>query len=337
MGLNDSLAPAATGVMMKPIQISLFDETPPDPPSLSERVSSVAWSYTKRGMFEQCLLRYYYHYYGANLSLAKPEPRKQNLHFIKQRVTNRYLLSGKVLHLVIKTFFKHAKQGNVWGVERLAGFARRVYRESWDYSREHPTGNWVPDTEYPPLLLKEFYDSLEDAEELCASEESRLLKALEAFASNAAFAEFREHGMTRGSLVETPLRLSSLDCQVKGKIDLAYKIGDAGTVVDWKIGESDNIGNNSLQLAVYGLWAVGPFNCAVDQLRICKAFLSSGEIVDFPVNDSVLNKARIRILQDAERMAFMDKYGRDGVADAFSPCSYLAVCRTCIYERVCYD
>jgi hypothetical protein len=322
---------------MQSKQLPLFDEPPPKPPSLSERVSSVAWSYSKRGMFEQCPLRYYYHYYGANRHSAKSETRKRDLHFIKQRITTRYLLSGTVLHLVIKTFFKYAKQGDVWEAERLVGFARRVYHESWDYSREHPTGNWVPDTEYPPLLLKEFYDSLEDAEELCATEESRLLKAIKAFSSDVAFARFRERGMAPGSLVETPLRLSNLDCQVKGKIDLAYSVGNAVTVLDWKIGESDNIGNNSLQLAVYGLWAVEHFNCAVDQLRVCKAFLSSGEIADFHVSDSVLNKARIRILQDAERMAFMDKYGRDGVADAFSPCPYLAVCRRCIYERVCYD
>lgn len=321
---------------MQPTQISLFDDTPPEPPSLSERVSGVDWSYSKRCTFEQCPLRYYYHYYGANRSLAKSETRKQKLHFIKHRITTRYLLSGTVLHLIIKTFFKYAKQGNVWEIERLTGFARKVYHESWDYSREHPTGDWVPDTKYPPLLLKEYYDSLEDAEELCASEESRLLEAIEAFASNAAFAEFRERGGTLGSLVETPLRLSSLDCQVRGKVDLAYEVGGTVVVVDWKIGVSDNIGNNSLQLAVYGLWAVEHFKCAIDQLRVCKAFLSSEEITDFSASDSVLNKARICILQDAERMAFMHKYGRDGVADAFSPCPYLAVCRTCIYERICY-
>jgi CRISPR/Cas system-associated exonuclease Cas4 (RecB family) len=178
---------------------------------------------------------------------------------------------------------------------------------------------------------------LEDAEDLCASEESRLLKAIKTFTSNATFAEFRERGGTLGSLVEKSLQLPNLDCQVKGKIDLAYEIGRAVVVVDWKIGESDNIGNNSLQLAVYGLWAIEHFNCAIDQLRVCKVFLSSGEITDFYISDSVLNKARICILQDAERMASMHKYGQDGIADAFSPCPYPAVCHTCIYERICYD
>ena len=85
-------------MMMQPLQMSLFDDDPPKSPSLSERVSGVAWSYSKRSMFEQCPLRYYYHYYGANKRLAKQEMRKQTLHFIKSRVTTRYLLSGKVLH-----------------------------------------------------------------------------------------------------------------------------------------------------------------------------------------------------------------------------------------------
>jgi CRISPR/Cas system-associated exonuclease Cas4 (RecB family) len=321
---------------MQSTQLSLFDDTPPEPPSLSERLASIEWSYSKRGMFAQCPLRYYYHYYGASQRMAKSETRKQELHFIKQHVTNRYLLSGKALHLVIKTFSKHAKQDNIWETERLADFAKKVYRDSWNHSREHPFGDWFPDTQYPPLLLKEFYDNVDSAEGLCADEESRLLKAIKAFASDAAFAEFRERGSAPGSLTEESMRLSILDCRVTGKIDLAYRVDDHVTVVDWKIGESDNIGNHSLQLAAYGLWAVEHFNCAVDQLRVCKAFLSSGEITNFHVNDSVLNKARICILQDAERMAFMHEYGRDGIAEAFSPCPYPNVCRMCIYERICY-
>lgn len=322
--------------MMQLIQTSLFDN-PPKPPSLSEQVSGVEWSYSKREMLEQCPLRYYFHYYGANRRLAKSETRKQYLHFTKQRVFTRYLLSGTVLHQVIRTFFKHAKQGNIWQTQRLVEFAKMMYRESWEYSRENPSGELVPNTKYPPVLLKELHVGLEDAEELCNNEETRLLKAVETFAADNVFAEFRARGMAPGSLVEAPLRFSKLDCRVTGKVDLAYRVGNAVTIVDWKIGESDNIGNNSLQLAVYGLWATEYFNCTADQLRVCKAFLTSGEIIDFYVSDNVLNKARIRILQDAERMAFMDQYGRDGTADAFTPCLQPAVCRMCIYERICYD
>jgi len=318
------------------VQYSLFDDSNPKLLTLSEKVDGVEWSYSKRDSYEQCPLRYYFNYYGSSKTFAKAESRKQELQFIKQRITNRYLLSGSILHLVIKTYFKYAKQGNIWSADKLQGFAQKIFHETWAHSRMHPTGDWFPDVEYPPHLLKEYYQGLENAEQLCKAEEDRLLVALETFATSSTLQEFREFGRVENSLVEAPLKLSILGCRVSGKIDLAYNAGEDFYIVDWKIGKSDDIGETSLQMAVYGLWAVQSLNYSADKVRVCKAFLSTGEVTKFKIDDIVLSKARIQILQDAERMALMHKYGQNGEADGFTPRLLPTICSNCVYERLCY-
>jgi hypothetical protein len=105
--------------------------------------------------------------------------------------------------------------------------------------------------------------------------------------------------------------------------------------VDWKLGEEDNAGDDSLQLAVYALWAVQTYGYEPRSIRVCKIFLGSEKIVDFRCNDEVLAVARARILQDAERMLLLDKYGKDANANAFTPSAQQAVCRLCSFLKVC--
>lgn len=322
--------------MTELVQYSLFDEPNLKLPTLSEKVDGVEWSYSKRDTYQQCPLRYYFNYYGSSKTFARSETRKQELQFIKQHITNRYFLSGTILHRAIKTYFKYAKKGDIWTVARLQGFAQKIFRENWEYSRTHPTGDWFPDTQYPPHLLKEYYQGLNNAEQLCKVEEARLLGALETFATSSPLQEFREFGKTNGSLVEAPLKLSILGCRVSGKIDLAYNGGDNFCIVDWKIGKSDDIVENSLQMAIYGLWANQSLNYSVDKIRVYKAFLSTGEVSNFKIDEVVLSKARIQILQDAQRMALMHKYGQNGEADGFTPRLLPTICSNCVYERLCY-
>jgi CRISPR/Cas system-associated exonuclease Cas4 (RecB family) len=124
---------------------------------------------------------------------------------------------------------------------------------------------------------------------------------------------------------------------VSGKIDLAFADSMRVTVVDWKLGESEGGGDDSLQLALYGMWALEHFGCNVEDLRICKAYLSSGDIVDFLIDQPLITAARARIQQDIERMAALHDYGQHGIAEAFTPCFQLAICRMCAFEKVCYD
>ncbi len=316
------------------LQLSLFEDE--STPAVQRSIlAEIHWSYSRRSCLEQCPRRYYYTYFGANKRTAKHEAAKDRLHFLKS-LSNRHERTGAIVHLAIKTYFRKAHTGEVWDAPRLVQFARRIFHEDRRYSQGFHAGPHPVSGPFPPTLLREYYYQHPDADALCAEAEERLALAIESFVSNPAFAAFRAAGSQPTALVEHDIAIPEFPCHISGKIDLAFAANDGVTVVDWKLGSGDGTGSESLQLATYGLWAVQHFGCAPDQLRVCKAHLASGEIVDFTVSAAVLAAARARILQDAARMADMHAYGQQAMAEAFSPCLQRAICGLCAFEGECY-
>lgn len=316
-------------------QLRLF-ETEKPALSMQEAVRSITWSYSRRSVLEQCSRRYYYLYFGASKKRARDDPAKDLLHFLKTRVQNRYLLSGSVLHTVIKTYFLKARAGDLWSADRLVGFASKVYGDSWRYSKMNPDGKITKSEKYPPVLLQEYYQEHPKADQLCAGEEARLMHAVRSFASNDLYHHFRQAGVQYASLIEGKVHLDDFPCKIDGRVDLAFRSNDQITILDWKLGHGDGTGDDSLQLAVYALWAMDRFKCPPEFLRVCKVHLSSNDVVDFKVDFGLLAAARTRIIQDAERMVMLEPYGNEAKVEAFTRCERILVCNGCVFGGVCY-
>lgn len=296
--------------------------------------TSVVWSYSRRGLFEQCLRRYYYTYYGAAARTAKSDGDKSELRRLKA-LTNRFERSGELLHLGIARYLRAAQENTPMNAARLTEWLRTVLHRDIEYSAHDPEGLHVPEGKYPPKLLREYHYHQHDAQRLLAETEERLVEALQVFATHPALEPFRGAGSAPNVLIEHHLRLPKRGLRVDGRLDLAYQDGEHVTVVDWKLGASDGGGDESLQLAVYALWATDHFAVSADHLRICKAHLTGPDIVDFTVSDRTLALARIRILQDVERMQAMEQYGNDAMVGAFTASAYPKVCAMCPFQRIC--
>lgn len=316
-------------------QLSMFADEDEEQPDRRTNLQGIAWSHSRRSTLEQCARRYYNEYFGANKRTAKQELSKEQLHFLKG-LANRHERTGSILHLAIKSYFRKAQQGRPWNVTALVDWAQGIFREDQRFSQMHPDGPIHTGEQYPPALLREYHYRQPDANVLCQAAEERLVTALSAFGNDPRFEQFRRAGAMPSALIEQKLNLSSFPCKVGGIIDLAFERADGVTIIDWKLGAGDGTGNDSLQLAVYSLWAIKHFGCTPEQLHVCKVHLSSCEIVDFEVNAEVLIAARGRILQDAERMMAIQDYGERGIADAFTPCFQPNICGICVFERECY-
>ena len=300
------------------------------PEELEAPLSTVTWSYSRRDVLEKCARRYYYEYYGG---AARAEPHQVEVRRLR-RIQNRYERAGTILHLVIAAYLRAAQKGELWTAERLLRWATTILATDWNYSQTHPDGDAAPKQPFPPVLLREFHYRETDAAEKIRDAERRLTAALGAFLSEPVFEPFRIAGRREDALVEARLALSMLPCRVTGQIDLAYP-GERFTIVDWKMGAGDGSGNDSLQLALYALWASTARGVATDSLAVYKAHLGGNVVQEFRVSDKLLASARARVLQDAERMAFLARYGNDGVAEAFTPNPHRAVCALCSYQRLC--
>lgn len=296
--------------------------------------TSIVWSYSRRSVFEQCLRRYYYTYYGAAVRTAKSDTDNPELRRLKA-LTNRFERSGELLHLGIARYLRAAQENTPMNAVRLTEWLRSVLRRDIEYSSRDPEGLHVPEGKYPPKLLREYHYHQQDAKHLLAEAEDRLADAVYVFATHPALEPFRLAGSASNALIEHHLRLPTLALRIDGRLDLAYRDGGRVTVVDWKLGAADGGGEESLQLAVYALWAVDHFSVTSDHVRICKAHLTGPDVADFAVSDRTLALARIRILQDVERMQAMERYGHDGVVEAFTASAYPKVCALCPFQRIC--
>lgn len=314
----------------------LAEEDQSPPPSPREALGEITWSYTRRSTLEQCVRRYYDEYYGASKRTAKQDADKETLALLKC-LKNRFERTGDLLHLAISTYFRKGKEGDIWKPERLASWVGDIFRRDIAYSQADPDGTQPPPGDFTPILLTEFHYRLSDAIELCKRAEERLVQAVLSFANEPQYEEFRRGGMRANAFIEkrTLKVIAGLPCRIDGRVDLAYEDGDRIIIVDWKIGTDDGRGDDSLQLATYALWAIEHYQCLPQALHICKVFLGSNSIVYFDCDDGLLATTRARIMQDAERMALLDRYGRDAVVQAFTPCRQPFVCRMCPFLKVC--
>lgn len=312
----------------------LLDGTGPLSP-LHQAVAAITWSHSLRSALERCARLYYYTYFGANKQTARGEPQKDTLHFLKN-VETRQQRAGSILHTAIGAYFRKAKQGDFWGASRLVDFARRIFVEDIAFSRDNPDGPVPTDEKFPPVLLREYHYRHPEADRLCEEALEGLVRNVRGFASSEVFETYRAAGREPGSEVERHFQLTGLPCQVTGVVDLALVRAGQVTVVDWKSGPADSSGNDSLQLAVYALWAADRFSCASDAIQVFKAHPAAEQVVEFQVTDSVLAAARQRVVQDAELMVTVRDYAEKGVSVAFSRCLQPRVCAMCSFERVCY-
>ncbi len=217
----------------------------------------------------------------------------------------------------------------------LVDWLVKIFRQDCAHSRADPDGGHPPGGQYPPVLLHEYHDRQPDVEHLLAESEQHLREGAQAFLTAPVFAPFREAGMRPGALIEQHLRLPEFPCKVDGRLDLAYTDADGVAIIDWKSGMSDGDGTDSLQLSAYALWARAHYQVAPEAMHISKAFLRGAEVVTFPVTEHLLDQARARIIQDAERMAQVQHYGETGRIEAFTPCEQIGICRSCPFQSTC--
>jgi hypothetical protein len=304
-------------------------------PAEPGRVADVRWSYSRRSTLETCPRKYYFEYYGGNRSVALADPTKADLTFLKG-VQNRFQRTGEILHQTIARYLRGIQKDELLTEESLAAWSQRRFQDDRRYSSSFAIGrDDPPDQDNGHALLHEFIYHFPDALELCDEMERRMLAAFHACVMEAGFGAFRLGASNPAALIERRFTLTGLPCRVEGMIDLAYPVGERVVIVDWKLGGDTGSGTDSLQLAVYALWAASHFDRAPEAIDVYRAHLSSGEVVAFPLDRRVLAAARARIVQDAMTMATLERYGVEGVAEAFTPRIEPSICRQCQFVRAC--
>jgi len=299
-----------------------------------EAGTSITWSYSRRDRLEQCPLWYYFHYYGGKTDTAKTEPRKERLRFLR-KLSNRYLRVGDITHIAARSYLNALQRGEQWELNRVLNWARGIFRHDIEYSQNFNVadGN-CGEVDFPPALLMELYFAIDGAEQLLAEAEERLVNALTNFVGSSEVRPFLAGGRRTSAIVEKPVNLKDGMIRVKGKIDLAYLDNGRVHVVDWKIGSASG-GDSSLQLLSYAIACMNEFSCQAEDIDLFRVELIDKVITPSVVTEGEILRAKMRIVQDLQKMEILDIYGRNAVAGAFTPCGQKRICSLCPYQEFC--
>lgn len=292
----------------------------------------VDWSYSKMQVLHSCPRKYYYVYYGGKKFSALQEPNKEMIQFLKT-LSNSHLVIGEIVHHVIKTYFKKLKKGEIWDLQRLQSFGYRILKEAVAYSAELRDSIFNTYSYTPKSLMEVYYGEV-DTTSIRNVIREKINHHLTVFYQSDNFRHLREGAMIGEALIESRARYNLAGVQVDGVIDLLFDTGSNWTIADWKTGDKE-IEETSLQLLVYGLWVLEKKAIPLSKIQIEKAYLGDDLLERLEFSEIHLQRARARIIQDAEILNELDDFGADGVIEAFSACGHEKICCQCPFKKIC--
>jgi hypothetical protein len=293
------------------------------------------YSYTKRSVLDKCPLQYFYQYYAPHckpatapaqtLLFGDGKPRHATLApcDIERATELRKLTAGpqhagKVLHDLIAQALRHPD----W---RMGWFLQKA-RERFGFE------NGVA------VTFVERFNGLPDAERRISGARDSLLAALQRFFEDERIRSLVAE-IQAGTDVWIEAALSGLPAvrgfAISGKIDFCSRTDGHVDLVDWKMGKSSG-DEDSLQLAIYGMWANKRLSVAAENVRVRRVFLGDGQIeVALRLSDRVIRRAEARLGQDVEQMTILHRYGQAGHMEAFTPTPKEKVCEMCKFRAMC--
>jgi hypothetical protein len=302
---------------------------------------NIDWSYSKREVLKQCPRKYYYKYYGSKKTRSLNTPFKSELVELSY-IENKYLLIGKVIHSVIATYFKKAKNGEIWAVDRLLKWANKLIDDSIQSSKKFKIVGITEflTMQYRPILLKEIIELNINGENIKKEASEKIDTCLRNFIQSRDFQDLIVIEGFSNSMIEVVSTFSiekNIKINVDGKIDFAFKINDAFQIIDWKTGKLE-VEESSLQMLVYALWAMEKQGQKLENINIQKAYLFENKLEKLIIDNTQIERAKAMIQQDAEEMLLLDEFGKSGNYKAFDKCDESnkgKVCNQCPFQKVC--
>lgn len=302
------------------------------------------YSHSKRSTLDRCALQYFYEYYAPRYERPVVELQQSlfeeplslehqildALDVAKARecksLSSCFQIAGQILHTVIAQHWKHTDWNSDW--------FRRTTEERYDQAVRRSDSN----EEGAQQRLLEHHYRLVDARETIATARTKLLTAIANYFDNVCIATLvaemlcaDEHG------AEDPIGgLPHIgEFRISGRIDAWSRTGNNIRIVDWKMGGT--VGDeDSLQLVLYGWWAVQKFGVPPEFVTVQRVFLGDGCIeAPLQISDRLIERCQARLHQDVERMENLHGYGKQGHFEAFPACQKEKICHQCRFQGMC--
>lgn len=296
------------------------------------------WSYslTRDRVFQECLRKYYYHYYAShNGWLTESASELQIAAYRLKQLTNLYLHFGLSVHSICaNAVTQWQKEGVVPSYATLNQRLRKMLNQAYLESRDKDAWRLRPNRRF--MLAEMYYDGVLEQEEVAIIRE-RMRLCLENFLQSQTLME-----LTRGEAADI-IEMEQLNSfvvhasKVYVSIDLLYRRPD-GTwvIVDWKTGKEAP--HDEEQLVLYALYVKETYGVPLERLELKTEYLLTGDTRAFQVKgqDIEVTVEKIgkrmeqmkRCLDDADR-------NRPKPMSRFTPQPSPGKCRRCHFREIC--
>ncbi|CAH1218669.1 PD-(D/E)XK nuclease family protein [Paenibacillus sp. JJ-223] len=296
------------------------------------------WSYSqsRANMFDECLRKYYYHYYGAHngWKTDQADDMTVRLYRLKQ-LSNLYLVFGDLVHRMCESAVRSRDEGRERPrVPFLEQTMRKLLNEAYVQSLD--AEQWRQDPKNR-VMLSEMYYGDDTLQERIGTIKDRITACV-----NSLYDTLTWEDLARASTqileIEKWDTMMLHDTRVYVKMDLLYRRGNGNIViVDWKTGKEEDFSD---QLLLYAAFVREHYRVPLEQIELRVEYLLNGTHKQYAATQEDLARAEEKVGRYIEEMKSCvadEYYNRPKDISFFTPMPSRRACRDCNFREVCSE
>lgn len=299
-----------------------------------EMQSEFSWSLSRDTLFNACLRRYYYHYYGSRNGWRQDAPPDVKELYLMKNLQTMPTWTGAVVHHVLQEVVNGLSAGRPVPPEvAVASLTERMQRD-W---QDSASGRYRSRPSRTCGLAEHYYGGSVPADSL---HEAMIVAegCLRRLYGTRSYQTMFELGPT--SIVEceelNAVSVSGFKVWVSPDVIVRDSQGRL-LIVDWKTGTSTQGQKTARQLAVYAMYALRTYGMSTGQLVGVEENLRLSEEHVHTLKEWTLEEARQYIQGSIRRMRNLlrDRERNIALIRNFPMIDRLAGCLDCRFRRAC--
>lgn len=299
---------------------------------MSTLMNEFSWSHSRHQIFQTCLKRYFFAYYGAWRGWEDSAPAPTRDLYILKRLSTRQQWAGHHVHSAIETLVKQARQDAARAAVAEPRQIELMRREFCD-SR---AGAYRQNPVRTPALFEHEYQLNVSPEEWKATVE-RVSTAIRGFLASDLWQQLQTLPNDAVLAVERRAHFILDGLKVHAVPDLVIRRDGGVVIYDWKTGISP-LTEHRLQLGIYALLAMERWTADPAEIETVAYNPLTGQQESFRFSADDLETLRDFIRDSADEMLFpleVPEQNLAGDGTHFDCTDSPAPCPTCPFLRVC--
>ena len=291
-----------------------------------------SWSLSRARTFQDCPLKYWFHYYGSWGGWEPDAPPETREIYLLKNLTGLHLIAGDIVHRAVEKALRNFSQGKEeTDPERVVTWCKTEMQRAFKESQE---GIWRERPKQYTRLFEHEYGQTPQRDFLVRIAK-KVGSSVRNFFTSQAFAVIRETDTNEWLPMETLDTFQFETTKVYAVPDFACRHRGEVLLFDWKTGKPDK--RNEDQLVLYALFAAARWGVDVDTVRGAPVYLLTGgafepRAVTPEDRARIADRTRASIAAMKERL--VDPATNTAERKAFEATPGFA-CRYCNFRGVC--